>query len=61
MNSPVRAQLFGVPSLEHDGQSWALPFERRTQLLALLGEFNTAGTASLVVPSEYLEVVITKR
>jgi SAM-dependent methyltransferase len=30
-------------------------------IVALLGEFNTAGTASLVVPSEYLEVVITKR
>lgn len=30
-------------------------------ILALLGEFNVAGTASLVVPSEYLEVVITKR
>ena len=30
-------------------------------ILALLAEFNTAGTGSLVVPSEYLEVVITKR
>lgn len=30
-------------------------------LIALLGQFNTAGTASLVVPAEYLEVVITKR
>jgi ubiquinone/menaquinone biosynthesis C-methylase UbiE len=30
-------------------------------LLALLEEFNTAGASSLVVKSEYLEVVITKR
>ena len=30
-------------------------------MLALLGEMNTAGTKSLIVPSEYLEVVITKR
>ena len=30
-------------------------------LLALLGEMNTAGDKSLIVPSEYLEVVITKR
>jgi hypothetical protein len=28
---------------------------------ALLGEFNTATDGTLVVPSEYLEVVITKR
>jgi SAM-dependent methyltransferase len=30
-------------------------------LTSLLGEFNTAGAASLVVPGEYLEIVITKR
>lgn len=30
-------------------------------ILALLGQLNTAGQASLVVPSEYLEVVITKK
>lgn len=30
-------------------------------LLALLQSYNTAGAASLVVPSEYLEVVVTKR
>jgi SAM-dependent methyltransferase len=30
-------------------------------LLALLDQFNTAGAASLVVPAEYLEVVITRR
>ena len=30
-------------------------------ILALLGRFNTAGGASLVVPSEYLEAVIVKR
>jgi ubiquinone/menaquinone biosynthesis C-methylase UbiE len=30
-------------------------------LTTLIERFNTAGSASLVVPSEYLEVVITKR
>ena len=30
-------------------------------LIALLDQFNTAGAASLVVPAEYLEVVITRR
>ena len=29
-------------------------------LLALLGKLNTAGANSLVVPSEYLEVIVTK-
>lgn len=31
------------------------------EITALLNRLNTAGAASLVVPSEYLEVVITKR
>jgi ubiquinone/menaquinone biosynthesis C-methylase UbiE len=30
-------------------------------IVVLLGEHNTGGAASLVVPSEYVEVVITKR
>ena len=30
-------------------------------IVALIGEFNTAGPASMVLPSEYLEVVVTKR
>ncbi len=30
-------------------------------LLALAGEFNRAGDGTMAVPSEYLEVVITKR
>ncbi len=30
-------------------------------IIALLDQMNTAGAASLVVPSEYLEIVITKR
>lgn len=30
-------------------------------IIALLDRFNTAGAASLVIPAEYLEVVITKR
>jgi len=38
----------GKQALEHD-------------IVALLEQMNTAGTASLVVPAEYLEVVITKR
>ena len=29
-------------------------------LLALLGKLNTAGPSSLVVPSEYLEIIVTK-
>jgi predicted ATPase/DNA-binding SARP family transcriptional activator len=32
----ARLALLGVPTLEHEGRSWALPFERRSQLLALL-------------------------
>jgi len=43
----------------------ALPEAGRAALLrdvhALLDELNTAGPASLVVPGEYLEVVVTKR
>lgn len=30
-------------------------------ILALLNRYNIAGAASLVVPGEYLEVIITKR
>jgi ubiquinone/menaquinone biosynthesis C-methylase UbiE len=30
-------------------------------IVALLGEMNIAGAASLVVPGEYLEIVVTKR
>jgi ubiquinone/menaquinone biosynthesis C-methylase UbiE len=43
----------------------ALDATRQTELqaaiLELLAKFNTAGKDSLVIPSEYLEVVITKR
>ena len=35
------------PSLEQD-------------LIALVAEFNTGGDASMVVPAEYLEVVVVK-
>ena len=42
-------------ALDEAGQQ-AMEFE----ILELLGELNVAGPASLVVPSEYLEVVITK-
>ena len=40
--------IHGQAALEHD-------------IMALLDRFNTAGKASLVVPSEYLEAVIVKR
>ena len=30
-------------------------------LMALLARFNTAGSASLVIPSEYLEIVVTRK
>jgi ubiquinone/menaquinone biosynthesis C-methylase UbiE len=43
----------------------ALPADKalvlEQELLALLDEMNTAGPGSLVVPSAYLEVVVTKR
>ncbi len=42
-------------SLDADGQR---VLER--EITALLDEFNVGGTTSLVVPSEYLEIVITK-
>jgi hypothetical protein len=34
---------------------------REQDLVALLNEMNTAGAGSLVVPSAYLEVVVTRR
>ena len=43
----------------------ALPVDRQEQLerdlLALIAEFNTSGDATMVVPSEYLEVVVVRR
>jgi predicted ATPase/DNA-binding SARP family transcriptional activator len=33
---PLRLALFGVPTIEHDGATAALPFERRGQLAAFL-------------------------
>ncbi len=47
-------KAFGA--LNADGQK---ALER--DILALIAEFNRAGPASMVVPSEYLEVVATKR
>ena len=47
-------KAFGA--LDSDGQA---TLER--EIMALLDRFNTAGNASLVVPSEYLEAVIVKR
>jgi ubiquinone/menaquinone biosynthesis C-methylase UbiE len=43
-------------ALDAKGQEW---LER--DITALLVEFNTAGGDSLVVPSEYLEIVVTTR
>jgi SAM-dependent methyltransferase len=43
-------------ALDRDGQQ---ALERG--ITALLEDLNTAGAASLVVPSEYLEVIVTKR
>ncbi len=33
----------------------------RTDILALIGQFNRSGDATMVVPSEYLEIVIVRR
>src|SRR4249920_2997842 len=33
---PQRLQLFGAPGVDRDGELHALPFERRSQLIALL-------------------------
>ena len=30
-------------------------------LLALIGQFNRSGDESMVVPSDYLEIVVTRR
>jgi len=42
-------------ALDADGQ-----YSLERSIAALLGEFNRAGSASLVVPGEYLEIVVTK-
>ena len=56
MAGSPRLQLFGVPTLEHGGQTWALPFERRSQLLALLalkrGWVGRAEVAALLWPDQ---------
>jgi ubiquinone/menaquinone biosynthesis C-methylase UbiE len=46
----------GFAALDADGQT-----RLADDLLALAGEFNRAEDGTLVVPSEYLEVVVTKR
>jgi ubiquinone/menaquinone biosynthesis C-methylase UbiE len=43
-------------ALQPEGQSGL-----RRDLLALIGQFNRSGDQTMVVPSEYLEVVITRR
>jgi hypothetical protein len=32
-----------------------------SDIMALIGRFNRSGDASMVVPGEYLEIVITRR
>jgi hypothetical protein len=34
--------------------------ELQADIIALLGRMNRGGTETLIVPSEYLEVVVTK-
>ena len=34
---------------------------RSSDLMALIGQFNRSGDGTMVVPSEYLEIVITRR
>lgn len=50
----VRLRLFGLPALEQGGQTWPLPFERRSQLLVLLarrgGWVARAEAAALLWP-----------
>ena len=37
MAAPARLRLLGTPTLTHGGTTWVLPFERRSQLVVLLG------------------------
>jgi predicted ATPase/DNA-binding SARP family transcriptional activator len=63
MAGSPRLQLFGVPTLEHGGQAWALPFERRSQLLALLalkrGWVGRAEVAALLWPDQDSKLAYT--
>ena len=50
------------PSMHSNTFHLALaPVVHEQEIAALLERFNVGGSASLVVPSEYLEVVIVKR
>jgi predicted ATPase/DNA-binding SARP family transcriptional activator/Tfp pilus assembly protein PilF len=52
----VRLQLFGTPRIERDGRATALPFERRSQLVALLalrgGWVGRAEIATMLWPGQ---------
>lgn len=54
MSGAAHLRLFGVPTLALAGQTWALPFERRSQLLVLLalrrGWVGRAEVAALLWP-----------
>src|SRR6187402_3209244 len=61
---PTRLQLFGAPTLEHEGgPPLALPFERRSQLLVLLalrrGWVGRAELAALLWPDQIPKLAYT--
>jgi predicted ATPase/DNA-binding SARP family transcriptional activator/Tfp pilus assembly protein PilF len=59
----VRLFLFGSPAIEYGGKSFALPFERRSQLLALLAMKRTwvgrAELASMLWPDQSSKLAYT--
>lgn len=63
MTGPARLHLLGVLTLVHGGQARALPFERRSQLLALLalkgGWVGRAEVAALLWPDQDSKLAYT--
>ena len=55
--------LLGVRELVERNERFRVVGEAvcSNELVALLERFNTGGSTSLLVPGEYLEVVVTKR
>ncbi len=56
----VFRDLYGPTHKAFGALDAAGPAALERAITALLDEFNVAGPDSLVVPSEYLEVVVTK-
>jgi len=60
---PVRLHLFGVPKVECDGESFALPFERRNQVLVLAALRRTwvgrAELAAMLWPDQASKLAYT--